>query len=52
MSLLTARRYSEFKDRFTPITYEDLYHAKQVSREVLQQQIETTRTNRRNKKTT
>jgi hypothetical protein len=45
-----ARRYSEFKDKFTPITVEDFQKAKQVEREVLQKQIEETRTNRRKAK--
>ncbi len=42
-----ARRYDEFKERFTPISLEDLNKAKLVGREALQQQIEKTRTNRR-----
>lgn len=45
-----ARRYSEFKDKFSPITFEDLYSAKKIEREVLQKQIETNKTNRRNAK--
>lgn len=47
-----ARRYSEFKDRFTPINFEDLYQAKQIKREVLQQQIQDAKTNRRQTKNT
>lgn len=50
MSLLTARRYSEFKDKFTPITYEDLYRAKQINRETLQQEIAAHKADRKNKK--
>lgn len=44
-----ARRYNEFKDKFTPITQEDLNAAKQIPREQLQKQIEDTRTARRAK---
>lgn len=44
-----ARRYSEFKDKFTPITYEDLYRAKQVNRETLQQEIANNKANRKKK---
>jgi hypothetical protein len=42
-----ARRYSEFKDRFTPITQEDFNTAISIDRETLQKQIEDTRTARR-----
>ncbi|MBC7475662.1 MAG: DUF1653 domain-containing protein [Candidatus Sericytochromatia bacterium] len=42
-----ARRYQEFKARFTPISLEILNEAKQTKREYLQEQIEETRTNRR-----
>ncbi len=45
-----ARRYDEFKGKFTPITQEDFNKAKQIDRETLQRQIEETRTNRRNAK--
>lgn len=45
-----ARRYSEFKEKFTPITVEDFNQAQKVDRVVVQKQIETTRTNRRNSK--
>lgn len=44
-----ARRYNEFQGKFTPITEDDLNTAKQIPREVLQQQIEETRTARRAK---
>lgn len=42
-----ARRYQEFKARFTPITVEVFNEAKEIKREILQAQIEETRTNRR-----
>jgi hypothetical protein len=45
-----ARRYTEFKEKFTPITLEDFNKAKKVERETLQKQIEETRTNRRKAK--
>ncbi len=45
-----ARRYSEFKDRFTPITIEDFNKAKQMDRVTLQKLIEHTRTVRRQSK--
>jgi hypothetical protein len=45
-----ARRYTEFKEKFTPITLEGFNKAKKVERETLQKQIEETRTNRRKAK--
>lgn len=45
-----ARRYSEFKDKFTPITFEDLYAAKKVVREVLQKQIRDNKAKRKQAK--
>lgn len=45
-----ARRYNEFKDKFTPINFEDLYAAKQIKREDLQKQIQENKTNRRQTK--
>lgn len=42
-----ARRYSEFKEKFTPITEQDLTEVKKMPREDLQKQIEDTRTARR-----
>jgi hypothetical protein len=45
-----ARRYTEFKGKFTPITLEDFNKAKKVDRQILQKQIEETRTNRRKAK--
>lgn len=47
-----ARRYNEFNEKFTKITAEDFHLALQVDREVLQSQIEQTRTARRNAKKT
>lgn len=45
-----ARRYSEFKDRFTPITADDLATAKAMDRQTVQDQIEQTRSARRHAK--
>jgi len=45
-----ARRYSEFKEKFTPITLEDFNQAKQIDRETLQKQIAESKANRRNAK--
>jgi hypothetical protein len=42
-----ARRYNQFKDKFTPITMEDFQKAKQIDREVLQKQIAENKSNRR-----
>lgn len=42
-----ARRYSEFKEKFTPITEQDFTEVKKIARETLQKQIEDTRTARR-----
>ena len=42
-----ARRYSEFKARFTPILPEDLAAAKAMDRQAVQNGIEQTRTARR-----
>ena len=42
-----ARRYSEFKARFTPIAAADLDAAKAMDRQVLQVSIEQTRNARR-----
>lgn len=43
-----ARRYKEFKERFTPITDDEFNEVKTRNREDLKQEIETTRNNRRN----
>jgi hypothetical protein len=45
--LVIYKHYSEFKDRFTPITQEDFNTAISIDRETLQKQIEDTRTARR-----
>lgn len=47
-----ARRYSEFKEKFSPISFEDFQKAKQMDRLTLQKLIEHTRTVRRNAKKT
>lgn len=44
-----ARRYIEFKDKFTPINFEDLYQAKQIPREILQEKIAENKKTRREK---
>lgn len=45
-----ARRYTEFKQKFMPVSVEDFNKAKQMDRLTLQKLIEHTRNNRRNKK--
>lgn len=45
-----ARRYSEFKDKFTPVSVEDFNKARQMDRLTLQKLIQHTKANRRAKK--
>jgi hypothetical protein len=42
-----ARRYNQFKSKFTPITLSEFQKAKEIDREVLQKQIAENKKNRR-----